>query len=193
MTENTKKFIILVTPFPVVGHVNSVAGALKPLLRRGHRIIFILEDAFAGKVAPYGFEEHLMSFKKPEDSQKPGEIYAKRLIEGKVLGNYSPEEKMARMSSMFDETQYRDDNLVFEPTVKKAIEQYKPDLIYIDHFNLLPSIYYSGIPWIKHISTTPLFYILDDNVIPSGSGKNKRSKTLNTNQSVILYVSRIFK
>lgn len=165
-----KQLTILVTPLNAVGHVGACVGALAPLLRRGHRIIFVLEETFAGKVAALGFTEHLMVFPKPADVVNPGEDPAKSLLEAKVIGNYSPYEKFENMLGMLFGEKFNSDNRIMDGAIKEAIKLYKPDLIYFDACHMYPAVHYSGIPWVKHISTTPLYYILDDAVPPGCSG-----------------------
>lgn len=93
---------------------------------------------------------------------------AELLYKYKVFGPYSPKEKVQNMIKMMfadtDKFLYRDKRL------KEAIEKIKPDLIYVDNIALMPAIAYSGKPWIKNISTTPLFYVDEHDLPPAGSG-----------------------
>ena len=66
-------------PVEGVGHVNACIGLAEPLRDRGHKIIFVVDNAFKGQLIKYGFIEEIMS--EPEKdltvSQKPGEEPAK--------------------------------------------------------------------------------------------------------------------
>src|SRR5690349_18204614 len=59
MKLTKRPLTILVTPVDAVGHINACAGALNHMLKRGHRVIFVLEKACAGKVSPLSYEEFL--------------------------------------------------------------------------------------------------------------------------------------
>jgi len=171
-----RKLTIFAAPLNAVGHVNACQRILTPILRRGHRVIFMLESDFAGQLAAIGFEECVMRFKKPSNngSENLCAAMAQQMFDAKMLGRYSFSEKMANMMAMFhNEHSYRDYE-VYDGAVKVALEQYAPDLILIDSGNLLPAIYYSGISWIRQISSAPILWVWDESgqVPPGGSDKS---------------------
>lgn len=161
-----KKLTILAAPYNAVGPVNAARGALSCLQARGHRIIFVLQKTFKGKLASHGYEEHVIeSENKNKDSkkeEKPGEAIAKGLFERGVFGPYTPKEKLERFIEFCKTSGNTDEVGAFEDGLKEAIGRYKPDLIYVDCGVLWPSIYYSGIPWIRQVSCAPTYYIIDD-------------------------------
>ncbi|KAJ6225715.1 hypothetical protein RDWZM_004260 [Blomia tropicalis] len=89
-----EKLTILVTPINAVGHVNAVSGALAPMVRRGHRVIMVIEEAFEGKLAKLGFEEFVYRMVKCKDEENPG--YPS---DGKLIDKY--EEFYQIKKSMF--------------------------------------------------------------------------------------------
>lgn len=148
---------ILVTPLWAVGHVNACTGALGALLRRGRtRIVFLIEGQFEGKVAPLGFEEHIVHFPKEDDEQNAGEVAAKMLREAKVIGDYSFYDKFESMIGMQQGDKWLEQFAIYNTAIEEAIKLYKPDLIFLDDVTLYPAIHYSGIPWIKNVSTVCL-------------------------------------
>ncbi len=159
----SKTYTILVTPLWAVGHVNACTGALAPLLRRNSlypaanqpwfRIIFLIESQFADKVAPLGFEERIVEFPKEAEDQNAGDTAALLLRQSKVLGDYPFYEKFQSLIAMQQSDQWLQKFALYNRAVEKAIAEFKPDLIYYDDVTLYPAVHYSGIPWIKNIST----------------------------------------
>ena len=165
-----KPLTILAAPINAVGHVNSVLGALKGFVSRGHRVIFILEEVFRGKAAAFGYEEHIIVFEKKKAEENPGDHIGARLVENKVLGHFSREELIGNIVKLIhNEDNYRDYK-AFDDAIKETIKLYQPDLIYLDHCVVPPTLYYSGIPFINNASCTPIFFHDSDQIPPGGSG-----------------------
>ncbi len=183
-----KKLNILVCSVASVGHVNSCIGATKTLLARGHKITFLLEEAFRGKAAKFGFEETIYQNQKrttkkengengkdhKEDNNKQqknaGEDLALALHNSGLIDPGTPAEKMTRLQRLTDlvrEQFYGD----LDRAVKEAIDRLNPDLIWYDCSLLVPAVYFSGIPWVINCSMTPIFYEFDPELPPGGSGK----------------------
>ena len=152
--------------------MNACTGETLALKRRGHRVIFVIPETWRGKLAKYGFEEHV--FGKPANpNEHPGEHNAKMLHQFKMLGPYSPKEKLVEVVKIFNSEHHLDEIRSNDAAAKVAIEKYKPDVIIVDAHSLSPSIYYSGIPWIKSCSMSPLMEVWFDDVPPGGSGMYK--------------------
>lgn len=192
MTKAKKKLTILATPLAAVGHVNGCSGPLRTVLKRGHRVVFLLESAFKGSQAAHGFEEMIYTFRSSsskEGAEEPkenghkngtkeeeltaGEVMARTMEAGKILGDHSPEEKMRAMIATFQSESYYEQIADFDAAIKGAIEQLSPDLIYHDSGFLYPAIHYSGIPWIRNTSMQILMNVFCDTneVPPAFSGK----------------------
>lgn len=166
-----KPLVILVASISSVGHVNSCAGSTSGLLKRGHRVIFLLEEAFRGKVAHLGFEESIYQKSTAKSGREnAGESLAQVLMTTGILGPGTAEEKMRRMDKLTAAIlqEWIGD---FNGAVVKAIAEYQPDLIWYDGGILLPAIHHSGIPWVRNLSMTPIFYQFDDQLPPGGSGR----------------------
>ncbi len=157
-------YTILVTPLWAVGHVNACTGALAPLLLRRNslyptqnkprfRIIFLIESQFASKVASLGFEEKIVSFPKEAEDQNAGDTAALLLRQSKVLGDYPFYEKFQSLITMQQSDQWLQKFALYNRAIEEALKEYQPDLIYYDDVTLYPAVHYSGIPWIKNIST----------------------------------------
>src|SRR3954468_4156226 len=58
------------------GPTNNCAGIGAVLRERGHRVVFILEQSFAGTLEARGFEERLMRLgPPPEQEEVPGQFW----------------------------------------------------------------------------------------------------------------------
>ena len=63
-------------PEGAFGPTNNCVGIGDVLRRRGHRVVFIVEESFAGTLEAQGFEERLMRLTpKPEVEEVPGQFW----------------------------------------------------------------------------------------------------------------------
>ncbi len=104
-----------------------------------------------------------------EAKENPGEAIAALFQAAHIIGPYSPLEKLRSIMATFDQREQLADALVFDAAIKEATELYKPDLFYVDN-ELMPAVYYSGVPWVRSISIHPLFFYEGEEVLPPGGG-----------------------
>jgi UDP:flavonoid glycosyltransferase YjiC (YdhE family) len=65
-----------VLPRGAYGPTNNCVGIGDVLRRRGHRVVFIIEESFAGTLEAQGFEERLMRLAPPpETPEVPGQFW----------------------------------------------------------------------------------------------------------------------
>ena len=63
-------------PEGAYGPTNNCVGIGDVLRRRGHRVVFIVEESFAGTLEAQGFEERLMRLAPPpEAEEEPGQFW----------------------------------------------------------------------------------------------------------------------
>src|SRR5947209_15859486 len=63
-------------PEGAYGPTNNCVGIADVLRRRGARVVFVVEESFAGTLAARGFEEALMRLKaKPDVPEEPGQFW----------------------------------------------------------------------------------------------------------------------
>lgn len=173
-----KKKRILVVPVHGVGHVNACMGATSALLTHGHQVAFFLEQSFRGKAKEKGFEEFLYEWEaKIQDEkcrQNPGDEIAHILLYEKVFGNIDIYTQLTNMFNCFMMTKSEDKNRViaFNNQLKKTIDHFQPDLFIVDNVGIDPAIIYSDKPWVKIVSTVPLFYLPEiQDLPPAWTGK----------------------
>lgn len=173
-----KPLTILVSATPGWGHINAAAGAVSGFFKCGdqpkHRLVYLVEESFAGKLAPLGFEELLYSASTVKDASEKkktaGEKMADDLLVSKMFGPESPEEKMRTMVAYLDGPLRLADMTVLNEALKRAIEAVKPDVIFYDGNACPPEIHYSGLPWVRVLSNAPLMYAQDESLPPGASG-----------------------
>jgi UDP:flavonoid glycosyltransferase YjiC (YdhE family) len=67
---------IVFFPEGAYGPTNNCVGIGDVLRRRGHRVVFIVEESFAGTLAAQGFEERLMRLTLPPlEEEVPGQFW----------------------------------------------------------------------------------------------------------------------
>lgn len=170
-----KKLTFLVASVSGVGHTFACVGTMTPFLEKGHRVVFFIEEPFRGKLAAKGFEEYVYNTNIQNGHEgkdnNPAKQVAKTLFEFKIVGPGTIEEKISNVVRLCFGSEWGKLNVIqSDKCLKEAIEKINPDCFVVDSENLLPSIYYSGKPWIKHISTGPLHHYIEEDLPPSSCG-----------------------
>src|SRR5882757_10378743 len=76
MTGGTDAKTIIFFPEGAFGPTNNCVGIGDVLRRRGHRVVFIVEESFAGTLEAQGFEERLMRLSPPPaEPEVPGQFW----------------------------------------------------------------------------------------------------------------------
>lgn len=166
------------------GHLNACVGLAQALFERGHRITFLLNAAFKGQFAKFGFEEILLfdrtpqtdksdpSVKSVEESVNPVKQMAQMLLDSGVMNGLSSLEKLhagEKGDSDFAEQQFHV-SVQFNPQIEAAIRQGRPDVIIVDHFYVPPAVLTAGVPWVTLLSCNPLLALNNPNLPPASSG-----------------------
>ena len=67
---------IVFFPEGAFGPTNNCAGIGDVLRRRGHRVVFVVEESFAGALEAKGFEESLIGLAPPPaEPEEPGQFW----------------------------------------------------------------------------------------------------------------------
>lgn len=156
-------------PEGAYGPTNNCAGIASVLRERGHRVVFILEESFAGTLEARGFEERLMRLGPPtEDEEAPGQFWKDYIREtAPVFRRPTIEQLEAFIAPTFaaltDGARYVDDRLT------EIIDQLAPDVIVEDNVVAFPALAASGRPWVRIVSCNPA-ELKDELVPPTFSG-----------------------
>ena len=156
-------------PEGAYGPTNNCVGIGDVLRRRGHDVVFIVEESFAGNLEAKGFEERLMRLgPPPEEPEVPGQfwkdyirdtapVFRKPTIE-QLEGFIAP-----TFEALIDGARYVDDRL------NEIIDDLQADVIVEDNVVAFPALPASGRPWVRIVSCNPA-ELKDPAVPPAFSG-----------------------
>jgi MGT family glycosyltransferase len=163
-------------PEGAYGPTNNCVAIGQVLRERGHRVVFVIEESFAGTLEGQGFEERLMRLgPPPEQEEEPGQFW-KEFIRDTAPVFRKPtvdqlEEFIApTFGALCDGARYVDERLV------EIFDEVRPDAIVEDNVVCFPAILASGRPWARIVSCNPL-ELKDPAIAPvfSGYAENDRS------------------
>ena len=160
---------IVFFPEGAFGPTNNCVGIGDVLRRRGHRIVFVVEESFAGTLEAKGFEERLMRLTpKPETEEVPGQFWKDYIRETAPVFRRPTIEQLEgfiapTFQALVEGAQYVDDRLL------EIIDELQPDLVVEDNVVTFPALPASGRPWARIVSCNPA-EIKDPDVPPPFSG-----------------------
>jgi MGT family glycosyltransferase len=160
---------IVFFPEGAYGPTNNCVGIGQVLQARGARVVFVVEESFAGTLEAQGFEEALMRLKPlPEVEEAPGQFWKDFVRET------SPEFRKPTIDQLegfvlpvwqelVDGARYVDDRL------RELFAELKPDVIVEDNVVGFPAVVAAGVPWVRIVSCNPL-ELKDPALPPTFSG-----------------------
>jgi MGT family glycosyltransferase len=160
---------IVFFPEGAFGPTNNCVGIGDVLRRRGHRVVFVIEESFAGTLEQKGFEERLMRLSAPPaQEEEPGQFWKDFIRETAPVFRKSTFEQLGEFiaptwQALLDGARYVDERLV------EIFEELQPDAIVEDNVCAFPAIPASGFSWVRIVSCNPL-EIRDPELPPSFSG-----------------------
>ncbi len=160
---------IVFFPEGAFGPTNNCVGIGDVLRRRGHRVVFVIEESFAGTLEQKGFEERLMRLSAPPaQEEEPGQFWKDFIRETAPVFRKSTFEQLGEFiaptwQALLDGARYVDERLV------EIFEELQPDAIVEDNVCAFPAIPASGFPWVRIVSCNPL-EIRDPELPPTFSG-----------------------
>ena len=163
-------------PEGAYGPTNNCVGIGQVLRERGHRVVFVLEESFAGSLEAQGFEERLMRLgPPPEVEEEPGQFWKDFIRETAPVFRKPTIEQLAEFieptwRALCDGARYVDDRL------REIFVEVEPDAIVEDNVVCFPAIQASGRPWARIVSCNPL-ELKDPDVPPVFSGYPAADRT----------------
>jgi MGT family glycosyltransferase len=139
------------------------------LRRRGHRIVFIVEESFAGTLEAKGFEERAMRLAQtPTEPEEPGQFWKDFIRDTAPVFRKSTFDQLGEFilptwQALVDGARYVDERLV------EILEEVAPDVVVEDNVVGFPAIPASGRPWVRIVSCNPL-EVKDPSLPPTFSG-----------------------
>lgn len=160
---------IVFFPESAYGPTNNCVGIGDVLRRRGHRVVFIVEESFEGALEAKGFEERLMRLTPPpEEPEIPGQFWKDFIRETAPVFRKPTIEQLGEFiaptyQALIDGAKHVDDRLI------EIIDDVRPDAIVEDNVVCFPALPASGRPWVRIVSCNPT-EIKDPEVPPPFSG-----------------------
>ncbi len=154
---------IVFFPEGAYGPTNNCVGIGQVLAERGHRVVFVIEESFAGNLEAQGFEERLMRLgPPPEVEEAPGQFWKDFIRETAPVFRTPTIDQLTSFieptwRALCDGSRYVDDRL------QEIFAELEPDAIVEDNVPCFPAIHHSGRPWARIVSCNPLE--LDDPAI----------------------------
>ena len=160
---------IVFFPEGAFGPTNNCVGIGNVLRRRGHRVVFIVEESFAGTLEAQGFEERLMRLTPPPETEEaPGQFWKDFIRDTAPVFRRSTTEQLAEFiaptfEALVDGARFVDERL------REIIDELQPDLVVEDNVVSFPALLASSRPWARIASCNPA-EIKDPEVPPTFSG-----------------------
>ena len=165
----TEARTIVFFPEGAYGPTNNCVAIGQVLRERGHRVVFVVEESFAGSLEAQGFEERLMRLgPPPEQAEEPGQFWKDFIrdtapVFHKPTLEQLPEFVAPTFEALCDGARYVDSRLA------EIFDEVQPDVIVEDNVVCFPAILASGRPWVRIVSCNPL-EVKDEGIAPVFSG-----------------------
>jgi MGT family glycosyltransferase len=160
---------IVFFPEGAFGPTNNCVGIGDVLRRRGHRIVFIVEESFAGTLEAKGFEERTMRLAPPPtEPEEPGQFWKDFIRDTAPVFRKSTFDQLGEFilptwQALVDGARYADERLV------EILDDVAPDVVVEDNVVGFPAIPASGRPCVRIVSCNPL-EVKDPELPPPFSG-----------------------
>jgi MGT family glycosyltransferase len=160
---------IVFFPEGAYGPTNNCVGIGNVLRERGHRVVFIVEESFAGTLEAKGFEERLMRLgPKPEVPEVPGQFWIDFIRDTAPIFRKTTLEQLGEFivptwQALIDGAKY------VNPRLEEIFDELRPDTIVEDNVVAFPAVVASGRPWVRIVSCNPA-ELKDPAVAPFSSG-----------------------
>ena len=165
----TDRRTIVFFPEGAYGPTNNCVGIGQVLQRQGHRVLFIVEESFAGRLEAQGFEERLMRLGPPSATEEvPGQFWIDFIRDTAPIFRKPTIEQLGEFmaptwQALIDGSKYVDDRL------REIIDEVRPDVLVEDNVVAFPALSASKIPWVRIVSCQPA-EMHDAAVPPMSSG-----------------------
>jgi len=160
---------IVFFPEGAYGPTNNCVGIGQVLRARGHRVVFIVEESFAGTLEAKGFEERRMRLGPPPATEElPGQFWIDFIRDTAPVFRKPTIEQLGEFiaptfQALIDGAKYVDDRLL------EIFDELDPDVIVEDNVVSFPALPANGRPWVRVSSCNPA-EIKDPAIPPFSSG-----------------------
>jgi MGT family glycosyltransferase len=147
---------VLFFPEGAFGPTNNCIGIGDVLRGRGHRVVFLIEESFAGTLEARGFTERLMRLAPPpEVPELPGQFWKDFVRETSPVFRRPTIEALEgfvapTFQALCDGAAYVDARL------REVLDEVDPDVVVEDNVVAFPAISAGSRPWVRIMSCNPL-------------------------------------
>ncbi|HEU4365627.1 MAG TPA: nucleotide disphospho-sugar-binding domain-containing protein, partial [Candidatus Krumholzibacteria bacterium] len=143
-------------PEGAFGPTNNCVGIANVLKQRGHRVVFVVEESFAGTLEAKGFEERLMRLQAPpEVPEEPGQFWKDFIRDTAPQFRKDTSEQLETLILPIWE-QLVDGAMYVEERLGEIFTEEQPDVIVQDNVVAFPAVMAAGVPWVRIVSCNPL-------------------------------------
>src|SRR5581483_6845092 len=131
---------IVFFPEGAFGPTNNCVGIGDVLRDRGHRVVFVVEESFAGTLEEKGFEERLMRLAPaPAEPEEPGQFWKDFIRDTAPVFRRSTFDQLGSFiaptwEALVEGARYVDDRLV------QILDELAPDVVVEDNVVAFPAI-----------------------------------------------------
>ena len=160
---------IVFFPEGAYGPTNNCVGIGQVLRANGHRVVFVVEESFAGTLEAKGFEERLMRLgPPPTEPEIPGQFWIDFIRDTSPVFRKSTLDQLGEFiaptwQALIDGSKY------VNPRLTEIFDEVAPDIIVEDNVVAFPAIAASGRPWVRIVSCNPM-EVKDPAIAPFSSG-----------------------
>jgi UDP:flavonoid glycosyltransferase YjiC (YdhE family) len=160
---------IVFFPEGAFGPTNNCVGIGNVLRERGHRVVFIVEESFAGRLEAQGFEERLMRLGPPPVAPEvPGQFWIDFIRDTAPVFRKPTIEQLGEFiaptwQALCDGARY------VEPRLQAIFDELQPDAIVEDNVVGFAAVVTAGKPWARIVSCNPA-EVKDPAIPPFSSG-----------------------
>ncbi len=160
---------IVFFPEGAYGPTNNCVGIGQVLRANGHRVVFVVEESFAGTLEAKGFEERLMRLgPPPAEPEVPGQFWIDFIRDTAPVFRKPTIEQLGEFiaptwQALIDGAKY------VNPRLREIFDEVAPDVIVEDNVVGFPAISASGRPWVRIVSCNPM-ELKDPSIAPFSSG-----------------------
>jgi UDP:flavonoid glycosyltransferase YjiC (YdhE family) len=160
---------IVFFPEGAFGPTNNCVGIGQVLKARGHRVVFIVEESFAGTLEAKGFEERTMRLgPPPEEPEVPGQFWIDFIRDTSPVFRKPTIEQLSEFiaptwQALIDGSKY------VNPRLLEIIDELGADVTVEDNVVAFPALAGSGRPWVRIVSCNPA-EMKDAAIAPFSSG-----------------------
>jgi len=143
-------------PEGAFGPTNNCIGIGQVLKERGVRVVFVVEESFAGTLEAKGFEERLMRLgPAPEVPEAPGQFWKDFIRDTAPEYRKSTYDQLETViapiwQELINGAKYVDGRL------REIFAEVRPHVIVQDNVVAFPAVSTAGVPWVRIVSCNPL-------------------------------------